>query len=641
MPTKHIDSFIILVSVIIEKFLNMAKKDKNEIEIINQKRLIRLFRDTINNGQKQGDGIRFCFLLGAGTSVDSGIPSGSDLAKKWYKEISEDLDKDKLVQWRKRKKVVVKNLPASYPEIFEQRFIEEPQVGFQELQQLMENADPSIGYLILAKILSETRHSFVITTNFDHLVEDALFIATTKRPLVCGHESLAPYVHSQSQRPTIVKVHRDLLLDPFNQTKNTSILREEWVKALKPILKDFHLVVLGYGGNDGSLMDYLTDIPVSQRKKIFWCERSPENINDKILGVLGENGGKLVKIEGFDELMYELNAFCEIEDLIDLDNIEESLLIKNAREKTDIYRKKLDELGNRTKQQLDKGSSPSKALEKLLPDSWEYVIKASREEDLDKRDKIYEEGIKAFPKHTDLHLFFGWSLFGRQEKHERLKQVILKLDDLDPNKEEVIELKVSYLECINKNYDMAEKIYRKTVALDPESLSIIRIYSHFLFSVTKDFKKAEDLLNQALEYKSDDPETYYYYALLFECSGRIEQAKEFYQKCIEIKPRDSHYLLRFGGLLLREGDKTRGEDRLQEAFNFSTEITDFIAYWFFILVYVPKKVNIAKKELDRLLKTGVYLPCFDPSIHIEFAKNTGYKYISDLEDYSKKITKVK
>ena len=66
---------------------------------INQQTLVQLFEDAYDS-----EGIRLCFLLGAGASVSSGIPTGATLAK----------------------------------------------------------------------ILADTRHSFIITTNFDYLVEDAL-----------------------------------------------------------------------------------------------------------------------------------------------------------------------------------------------------------------------------------------------------------------------------------------------------------------------------------------------------------------------------------------------------------------------------------------------------------------------------------
>ena len=78
----------------------------------------------------------------------------------------------------------------------------------------MEGAEPSFGYSVLAQILVKTRHSIVITTNFDDLVADALSMFAHKHPLVCGHESLTGFIRSQMRRPLVAKVHRDFPLHP-------------------------------------------------------------------------------------------------------------------------------------------------------------------------------------------------------------------------------------------------------------------------------------------------------------------------------------------------------------------------------------------------------------------------------------------
>ena len=56
---------------------------KNETKVIRAKELIQIFKDI----KESKSDSRFCFILGAGASVDSGIPSGSKLAKinKFFK----------------------------------------------------------------------------------------------------------------------------------------------------------------------------------------------------------------------------------------------------------------------------------------------------------------------------------------------------------------------------------------------------------------------------------------------------------------------------------------------------------------------------------------------------------------------------
>lgn len=233
-----------------------------ELTKIKQSQLLQVFTDLQSH---QDDGI--CFLLGAGASVTSNIPTGGTLAKRWYEDVKKSLG-DSLKAWQESLDNFDENrLAEFYPQIFEQRFKDHPNSGFHYLQKCMEDAEPSIGYSFLAQVLAKTQHKFVITTNFDHMVEDAIRTYTDERPLVCGHESLAQYINARSIRPTIIKVHRDLLLQPFNNSHNTSILNKAWKRTLEPILQHYHLVVIGYGGNDGSLMNYLQAI--ERRKGIY------------------------------------------------------------------------------------------------------------------------------------------------------------------------------------------------------------------------------------------------------------------------------------------------------------------------------------------------------------------------------------
>ncbi len=474
----------------------------SEPPIINQKKLVRLFRDSIKQGNNTAEGVRFCFLIGAGASKDSDIKTGKELATDWYKEITEDLEPEELRAWKTEKGIDEKNLAASYPQIFEKRFEDEAQFGYDELQLQMKKSDPSIGYMILARILAETRHNFVITTNFDHLIEDALFTATPEHPLICGHESLAAYIQSQSQRPTIIKVHRDLLLTPFNKTTDTKKLKDEWIQALAPVLKDFRLVVIGYGANDGSLMDYLTTIKEEHRRKIFWCVRNPKNINQQVREVL-KGDDTLVQIEGFEELMYELNDACGLDSFIDLDDLENSQLIENARDKVKHYKKKLTQLAERAKQQVKEGKVTLEALKKLLPNWWAYENKVSQENSFYKKEIIYKEGIKAFP-----------------------------------NSHELIGNYAVFLDIRKKDYEQAEFFYLK--ALEVASADSINYgnYANFLKNIKKNFDQAEPFYLKALK---ENPENAYYngnYACFLLALGQKEKGSTYLEKAFLLEPAD-------------------------------------------------------------------------------------------------------
>src|SRR5262249_53374080 len=109
-----------------------------------------------------------------------------------------------------------KDPAASYPSLYRRMFAQDPEHGYAYLEHQMANVDPSYGYSVLGRIIATSRHRVVITVNFDNLVADALSIYSTTYPLVCGHESLAQFARVESRRPLVLKVHRDLLLNPLS-----------------------------------------------------------------------------------------------------------------------------------------------------------------------------------------------------------------------------------------------------------------------------------------------------------------------------------------------------------------------------------------------------------------------------------------
>jgi protein O-mannosyl-transferase len=136
---------------------------------------------------------RFCFILGAGASKTSGIKTGGELVTQWIKELKE-IDEDALTKWMIEKGITEDDYASHYSAIFDKRFELSKKDGFAFLEKIMEGVEPSCGYSVLAQILEKGKHNIVLTTNFDSLTEDALFIYTQKKPLVIGHSLLADYI---------------------------------------------------------------------------------------------------------------------------------------------------------------------------------------------------------------------------------------------------------------------------------------------------------------------------------------------------------------------------------------------------------------------------------------------------------------
>jgi hypothetical protein len=221
----------------------------------------------------------FCWVLGSGASYQSGIPTGVTLAMQWLKELHEreDFNNLPLEKWATAVNLGIKdfdfkNAARFYPFIYQRRFRDFKERGYAFLEDVMAGIEPSYGYSVLAQIMASHKHKVAVTTNFDNLIADAISIYTDAFPLVCGHESLTGFIRPNLTRLVIAKIHRDLLFNPKSAPEDIEILSPEWEEALKVIFENNTPIVLGYGGNDGSLMGFWERIPPIIGG-IFWCYR--------------------------------------------------------------------------------------------------------------------------------------------------------------------------------------------------------------------------------------------------------------------------------------------------------------------------------------------------------------------------------
>ena len=80
------------------------------------------FKYTLRDIHKNTENRKFCFIIGAGASYNSGIPTGGHLAEKWFEEIKERYSKEEIKEWIKEVKLNKKDLAAHYGSIYRKRF---------------------------------------------------------------------------------------------------------------------------------------------------------------------------------------------------------------------------------------------------------------------------------------------------------------------------------------------------------------------------------------------------------------------------------------------------------------------------------------------------------------------------------------
>ncbi len=261
--------------------------------------------------------VKFCFILGAGASVSSGIPTGLQMMGQWRDYLlQESKTIPNLIEERAENLGIPEEEYAhifrldyelrseDYFTLYDLRFEGTSNSASTFLEEHMTGKSPSCGYYYLADLLCNTKNRLVITTNFDSLMEDALFISQSTHPLVAGHESLAPLIGNDSRRPVVAKIHRDLLYKPMNRREETQALERSWIQPLSKALSKYIPVVIGYGGGDQSLMSLLQEL---QLDGIFWCTRGErEKPSEKIQRIIEQHNGYWVPILGFDELLLQI-----------------------------------------------------------------------------------------------------------------------------------------------------------------------------------------------------------------------------------------------------------------------------------------------------------------------------------------------
>ena len=474
----------------IEKF----EFDKGKI--ISAKRLATIMKDK-RKGKK-----KFCFILGSGASVESGIPTGITLIKQWMKELLEmasvdeicsneaTIKKDKKLKFDFRKDILPKwenkEVLGSeyYFDVYSLRFYPDPTDGYYFYEEKFSKAVPSFGYNALAQILSDGLGSnLVITTNFDSLVEDALFIYTDKKPLVINHEALAGYAADFSiDRPVIAKVHRGLYFDPLNTPEETDELKGKWADILGSIFKYYTPVVIGYGGGDESLMKCLENPDVKMENGIYWCYRDKSGLpDDRILKLITNKNGLLVKIAGFDAVMLALgNALMP--DKIEPENVR-NYLKKQCDDRVSDYQKHYTEL-------------MKESSEKTKPES-------ESERDFKEEAKVLDKRVEEIQSKKSEFELTAWDYFSKGNR--------------------------AYLE---NNFYKAIDYYDKTIELDPDYAEAY--YNRgSAYSIKGEYGKGIEDYSKAIKLNPDLAVAYYYRALAYEALGETEKAeadRKMYEK---------------------------------------------------------------------------------------------------------------
>lgn len=273
----------------------------------------------------------YSFLIGAGCSISSNVRSGEQLIREWKLQVLEEFNEGQDTQKTEEELFSNNNYLnwfdpiKQYQTLFEHLFpMKELRRKFVEKEIERKEVLPGIGYAIMVKLARLYYADAFFTTNFDDLINEAFYIYggfSFLRPVVCSHESSIDSISIYTTRPKVIKLHGDYLFE--NNIHVTRTETEELDSNSKQKISEFAkekgLIVIGYSGNDDSIMTVLNELSKDAKNfknGVFWCVRDEKSIGDRVKNFINEcnkidQRAWIVRIDGFDEFMCELDHYID------------------------------------------------------------------------------------------------------------------------------------------------------------------------------------------------------------------------------------------------------------------------------------------------------------------------------------------
>lgn len=271
----------------------------------------------IETRETDSEASNYNVFLGAGCSVTSGIRPAGKLIELWMIELYQRFKSEKPASIDDARKYFEQhhsswyNRDSAYSSLFEKVYEFAPQRR-RFVEKEVDNKLPSIGYAYLSSLVSKKYFNTIFTTNFDDLINESLYQFTNDRPLVCAHDSSVKSISITSKRPKIIKLHGDYLYDDIKSTvRETESLEQNIKDKLIDYCKEFGMIMVGYSGNDRSIMDvldFLTKQDDYLKNGIYWCLRKDDEVNHILQNMLWKEKVYPVIIDGFDELFAEIHT---------------------------------------------------------------------------------------------------------------------------------------------------------------------------------------------------------------------------------------------------------------------------------------------------------------------------------------------
>jgi Tfp pilus assembly protein PilF len=444
------------------------------------------------------------------------------------------------------------NMAASYGEVMSQLFLH-PADRQREIESLCEGKFPGFGYAVLASFMKMDGGSFnvALTTNFDDLLSDALYIYGNAKPLVIQHESLANFIRPTHTRPLVVKLHGDHRLAPLNLTEETESLKQEIEKQVRALLYDRGLIIVGYGGHDKGIAKMLQGLSEEAFPLgVYWV--GGHDPSQEMLEWLAARQAIKIDSTDFDDLMLKLQT-------------EFSLPHPDSERFWLECQKQYHESYGR----ITSKSSPTDA--KNRAPAFDPVARLVRAASLIEEvfpadaDHLFKKAIDRSPDSATARLAYAGFLEGFPGRENDSEKVLLAAVEAKPNHIGVLySIGRFYLETDKP--ELAESYYRRALVEDPGFGGALNDLAFLYAFVRKDENRAEEYFKRAVAVNPNHANVLGHYSAFLRAQRHDPKAaEEVLLRAHALEPNDVRLALQVAGHYLVTNRITKGRAELRRA----------------------------------------------------------------------------
>lgn len=186
----------------------------------------------------------------------------------------------------------------------------------------------------------------------------------------------------------------------------------------------------------------------------------------------------------------------------------------------------------------------------------------------------YKEALRLDPKSAMAYQLLGIAS-GWKGNVQEAQDYFLKANQLDPNKADT-HMNLGSTYTVQQNWDKALEHFRQSVDLAPRE----PLYHYQLGTLYEALGRdtlAEESFKKALHYFSSYEDAMLSLGALYEKLNRPQDALKYYKKAVKTKPGDFVARLRYGFLLLQQGQVAQAREVIEQAFSITRFKNDGLA----------------------------------------------------------------